>query len=332
MNENIFCHICDEELADTIENLPDKCPICDTRKYEIIQEIKMLEEDDGVDSWPEPSVELEKITEEITPLTVEIVESTAKNNSTVIVEEQDPISDIIYNDDENADKVVFKENNTEEVHVVVDDVPKEIIFNDPPSDIEQDVVFESSNDDVIFNNDSSEVIFEKVANSAAGSQVGPQKTGASALEVIPDKETGFAAGSYLILYNAEKKAIAYFKIDNVGSIIIGRSSDRGSPNDIDLTMAWKQAYKDTNSETLQSKMRMVKGISRKHALVRYDEAKNGYVFFHLSDKNYTTISTVTGEKRERAPKNRNPILLEPGSLISMGNHKNYIIMRFKEIF
>ena len=58
---NIFCHICDEELADKIDNLPDKCPICDTRKYEIIQEIKSLEEEEKTpQSQPTVSPVIEK--------------------------------------------------------------------------------------------------------------------------------------------------------------------------------------------------------------------------------------------------------------------------------
>ncbi|WP_372371398.1 FHA domain-containing protein [Candidatus Uabimicrobium sp. HlEnr_7] len=347
----IFCHICDEELADTVDNLPDKCPICDTRKYEIIQEIKSLEETEETNNQIQtPQIEIittiaeNPITElEITsepqvvdsqiisdPQIVEPsetndnkkeshvtqVEAFSNNMPAVVVEEQDPISDIVCYDDESDDGIIFKEN------ISLIDVKENVVFDD---DVASDVVFDDT-PDVVFDDPALEK--EKLPSKPSI----PQKTGASSLEVLPDKETGFPKGCYLILYNAEKKAIAYFKIDEVGSIIIGRSSERGSQNDIDLTMAWKYAYKDkAGSNAFQDKMKMVKGISRKHALVRYDKSKKSYVFFHLSDKNYTIVKTQQGEKRERAPKNRNPIYLEPGSLISMGNHKNYIIMRFKEV-
>ncbi|BBM88086.1 FHA domain-containing protein [Candidatus Uabimicrobium amorphum] len=359
--DKIFCHICDEELADNVEQLPEKCPICDTRKYEIIQEIKILEETqepgaqtqtpqiEVIASAPlmakQPEVTSEpRVVEQVSePQVIEsprVVESTQVDEPTVeendsiekqsnvtqveafrsnmpavVVEEQDPISDIMCYDDESDDQIIFKENISIEENPAKNDV----IFD------ETDVVFDDT-PDVVFEDETPKTQEPKEAPRV------PQKTGASSLEVLPDRDIGFPKGSYLVLYNAEKKAIAYFKIDGAGSIIIGRSSERGSPNDIDLTMAWKHAYKHKlEAGAFQEKMKMVKGISRKHALIRYDKNKKSYVFFHLSEKNYTIVKTPQGEKRERPPKNRNPVHLEPGSLISMGNHKNYIIMRFKEI-
>lgn len=362
--DKIFCHICDEELADNVEQLPEKCPICDTRKYEIIQEIKSLEETqepgaqtqvpqiEVIASAPIVKQQIEvtsepRVVEQVKPQVIETpqviespqvvastqvveahdndsedesnvtqVEAFRNNMPAVVVEEQDPISDIMCYDDESDDQIIFKENISS-----VDEnlAKKDVVFN------ETDVVFDDT-PDVVFDDDIP------TGKKPQQSPRVPQKTGASSLEVLPDKDIGFPKGSYLVLYNAEKKAIAYFKIDGAGSIIIGRSSERGSPNDIDLTMAWKHAYKHKlDASEFQEKMKMVKGISRKHALIRYDKDKKSYVFFHLSEKNYTIVKTRQGEKRERAPKNRNPVYLEPGSLISMGNHKNYIIMRFKEI-
>ena len=359
--DKIFCHICDEELADNVEQLPEKCPICDTRKYEIIQEIKSLEETQEVGAQQTPQIEVitsapavkqpqikvtsePRVVEKIKPKVVETpqviespqvvespkeetlhsqkqsnitkVEAFSNNMPAVVVEEQDPISDIMCYDDESDDQIIFKEN----ISSIDETLAKnDVVFN------ETDVVFDDT-PDVVFDDDIPS------GKKPDATPRAPQKTGASSLEVLPDRDIGFPKGSYLVLYNAEKKAIAYFKIDGAGSIIIGRSSERGSPNDIDLTMAWKHAYKNKlQASEFQEKMKMVKGISRKHALIRYDKDKKSYVFFHLSEKNYTIVKTRQGEKRERPPKNRNPVYLEPGSLISMGNHKNYIIMRFKEI-
>ena len=36
----IVCPICDEELGNSLDEIPEKCPICDTRRHEILQEIQ----------------------------------------------------------------------------------------------------------------------------------------------------------------------------------------------------------------------------------------------------------------------------------------------------
>ena len=230
------------------------------------------------------------------------VEAFQNNMPAVVVEEQDPISDIVCYDDESDDEVIFKENiSLEEELPPVEDRDADIVFSNS-QDGSSDVVFhDPAAEDVVFD----DVIFEEKASAGPRK---PQKTGASALEILPDKEKGFPSGNYLVLFNAEKKAIAYFKIDQAGSIIIGRSSERGSPNDIDLTMAWKQAYKDRrdNSQAFQDKMKMVKGISRKHALIRYDKNKKCYVFFHLSDKKLYDCKNSTGGKERASTKKPQP--------------------------
>lgn len=146
-------------------------------------------------------------------------------------------------------------------------------------------------------------------------------------------EKGFPPGHYLVLYNHEKKAISYFCLEPEGSIFIGRSSERGSSKDIDLSVAWKNYYykQQQSSDEFKDRMTLLKGISRKHAIVRYSKEDQKYVLFHLSDKNYTLIQTANGEKRVRAPKNRNKIELQPGTLISLGNQKEFIILRYKII-
>ena len=45
MSRIIICPICDEELGNSIDEIPEKCPICDTRKHEITQEIEAREQD-----------------------------------------------------------------------------------------------------------------------------------------------------------------------------------------------------------------------------------------------------------------------------------------------
>ena len=39
----IICPICDEELGNSLDEVPEKCPICDTRRHEILQEIQEQE-------------------------------------------------------------------------------------------------------------------------------------------------------------------------------------------------------------------------------------------------------------------------------------------------
>ncbi len=158
----------------------------------------------------------------------------------------------------------------------------------------------------------------------------PCTCGNSKLEIV---EKGFAPGDYLILYNSVRKAIAYFLLEKQGSIFIGRSSERGSDRDIDLSIAWKHYYyrNATSEEDFKEQMRLLKGISRKHALVRFDKDSGKYILFHLSDKNYTVAELPTGEKRVRAPQNRNRIDLESNTIISMGNQKDFIILRYKKI-
>ena len=78
-------------------------------------------------------------------------------------------------------------------------------------------------------------------------------------------------------------------------------------------------------------MRLLKGISRKHALIRYLKDEKLYVMFHLSDKNYTLVQAPGEKKKIRAPKNRNRIDLHPGMVITMGNQHDFIILRFKVI-
>jgi hypothetical protein len=150
----------------------------------------------------------------------------------------------------------------------------------------------------------------------------------SRLEII---EQGFLPGHYLILYNDKKKAISYFRLETEGSIFIGRSNERGSSRDIDVSVAWKHHYQQhaSDPEEFKQKMGLLKGISRKHALIRFSKEEQKYVLFHLSDKNYTTIQIPHGEKRVRAPKNRSKIELQPDTIISLGNQQEFILMRYK---
>lgn len=402
----IICPICDEELGNCIEDVPDKCPICDTRKHEILLELKSKES--GRLSFTE-STSIPKPAASTSPLTSPIVETETEQ---ALIEEA-------------ADEVIFTDVPVRPASVLLGDDPpgledplvvetqpsptasvSEVMFpkrtNDSfaPEEIKQEpttttppttpppsvetasaqlkMTIESASvapqtvnksgvpkilptgedEDTSESPESSSVAF--LPQKRAVSQ-GPAKSGASSLEMLPGYrlcskcgtafakdynqpcscgnttltivEKGFAPGHYLVLYNSQRKAIAYFRLVKEGSIFIGRSSERGSDRDIDLSIAWKHFYyrHATAEEDFKEQMRLLKGISRKHALIRYDKELQKFVLFHLSDKNYTVAEMPNGEKRPRAPNNRNRIELQSDTIISMGNQKDYIILRYKEI-
>lgn len=338
--EKILCPVCDEELGFSLEEIPEKCPICDTRKYEILQDLQESKAEGS--SGPR-----------IPPLATQMKSPTIGNEvqSEVVVEDVTVRHEAGPEETETRDEgVIFSAQSTEDV-----------IFDDA-SQTKED--FSTSGEITI-----EEDVFEAPeAGTASVVETSPEpkyrKSGASKLETFPngfkycpacgegyslnfggecryceekpplkERQEGFAPGHYLILYNAEKRAIAYFRVDRTGSVIIGRSSERNSPNDIDITLAWKAYCQKSckDSEEFKSKMNLIRGISRKHALIRYAQAEKKYVLFHLSDKNFTVVQTTTGEKRTRPPGNRTQLDLLPGCVISMGNQHEFIVFRYKVI-
>ena len=344
MSDKIICPICDEELGNGIDQVPEKCPICDTRKHEILQELC------GDSSGDKTTFIVENATSEV--LSPAEAEQRAAIEAGII-----------------AGAIVEEE-------IVADgDSPREELAS-PPSDLtweptavsqlaEEEADAASATEDVVFSETptlASESALAPGTESSSGSNpVKMAKSGASSLEMLPvgykhcshcgkvfardypdnicpcaagaleTVDTGFAPGHYLVLYNDQKKAIAYFRLEAQGSIFLGRSSERGSPKDIDLTIAWKHYYQRHSGDQsdFKEKMHLIKGVSRKHALVRYSQEDQKYVLFHLSDKNYTVLRTPKGEKRTRPPKNRNKAELESGMLISLGNQREFIVLRYK---
>lgn len=440
----ILCPICDEELGNCIDDVPDKCPICDTRKHEILLELKAKES--GRLSFMESSIPTKNSTNTNTTIPNPVIETESGQG---VVNE--PADEVIFADvpvrpaaellgDEDAlqfisEAPIITENIVTENPVTSNEnqspanstepaptepAPTDVSINTMPLTTTQEkesatvqdsqksvsepqnnlanVNAENSvpNPSLSSNMSSSKQILplnrseestslankknlvvtpiedEEASENAEGSSMmfipqkkpttqGPCKSGASCLEMLPGYrlcpkcgsafakdytqpcscgnttlniiEKQFAPGHYLILYNHQRKAIAYFRLSLEGSIFIGRSSERGSDRDIDLSIAWKHFYyrHTTNEAEFKEQMRLLKGISRKHALIRYDKESQKFVLFHLSDKNYTVAEMPSGEKRPRSPNNRNRIELQSNTLISIGNQKDYIVLRYKEI-
>ena len=246
--------------------------------------------------------------------------------------------------DESSEDIVFSPMDEEIVFDVTEtaessqDSSEKISFMETPQKVEETSFHETPQEAEKTIEEANDVIFEEASatEKTPPLQQGPTKSGASSLEVIPEKnEKGkwnVPAGDYLILYNDQKKIISYFRLNDAGSVIVGRSSERNSMSDIDLTSAWKHYYRPlyTGNE-FKEKMSLVKGISRKHALIRYNKQEKQYILFHLSKKNHTTVQMPDGKKWQRAPHNRTPIPLVHKSTIVMGNHKQYILLRFKQV-
>lgn len=331
----ILCPICDEELGFTLEEIPEKCPICDTRRYEILQELGAAGKESGAQAVvPAPDAE----SREYVQGQVVVEDVTIRHEAA---------------DDAAAGASAYEEG------VVFSDQSEDVVFNegagDNPQELPSDVALD---EDVVF--DEGEV---QPPTGLPGPRY--QKSGASNLEHFPVgfkycpscgegysleseqgncrycdghpplklEEKGFAPGHYLVLYSDRKNAISYFRLDHAGSVIIGRSSERQSPNDIDVTLAWKNYYQRfcENPDEFKEKMRLLRGISRKHVLVRYVPAEKRYVMFHLSDNNFTVVQLPTGEKRTKPPRNRTRVDLVPGALVSMGNQQDFIVFRYKVV-
>ncbi len=348
MAQPILCPICDEDLGYREEDLPEKCPICDSRKHEILQEIRELKNSQKsssaflVEGQVKPSASAEvKPKPQVSSGVSEYYfpSPTARRSpkeTRVVRPKQTPVSSIPRQVPKETRVVRPKQTPVSSIpkQKPVSNLVAKPNLKQPPKEkvkanrLSEDVIFESSNEDVIFEDLAPASSLKKAFKPR-----GPRKTGASQLETLPEEDKGFPSGDYLVLYNDERKAIAYFRLNDAGSVILGRSSERSAPNDIDLTMVWREYYREQapSTEEFQNKMALLKGISRKHALVRYDQEKQSYVFFHLSDKNYSIVRTSQGEKWERSPLNRDLMLLESNALISMGNQKNFIQLRFKKI-
>ena len=350
MSDRIICPVCDEELGKCIEEVPEKCPICDTRKHEILQELR------GDSSGDKTTFMVENATSEV--LSLAEAEQRARLEEEIggqaIVEEE------IANDRE---EVIISEEFTSLS-------PKPLLQKQvasSPRSLPDELEDPLTSEDVVFSETPAATPVQPPDQAPiVPSQPKPlkmAKSGASTLEMLPvgykhcphcgevfardypdsicscasgaleTVDEGFAPGHYLILYNDQKKAIAYFRLEPQGSIFLGRYNERGSPKDIDLTTAWKHYYEkhSLDQSEFKQKMRLIKGVSRKHALVRYSEEDEKYVLFHLSDKNYTLLRTPGGEKRIRPPKNRNKAELEPNMLISLGNQREFIVLRYKTL-
>ena len=367
MDKKIICPICDEELGSSVEAMPEKCPICDTRKYEILQELK--EQNELKNAQEKATVVVPENPVASNP----VVAQAASAQRQVIVEEEIPA----------AEGIIFEDHApaaTDTAAIVRAELP---VSQAAPAEMtpvvksrEDDVVFsEPSGTDVVFDEQTAASKPESAPQAIAIAQPAPvpmtkknplgkyRRTGASTLETFPigckfcpacgegfakdfepekcpycpqhavlqSRADGFPPGHYLVLYNHNRKAIGYFRLDHAGSVIIGRSSERNSPHDIDLTSAW-HAYYEKNSQgedDFKDKMRLLKGISSKHALIRYLQAEKKYGLFHLSDKNFTVITLPSGEKRERSANNRTLVEMVPNSLVAMGDQQNFIILRYK---
>lgn len=409
MAAKIICPICDEELGNCVDDVPEKCPICDTRKHEILQEMRDKQEEEKgqkvttfmVEDSPsevlsashEKEVKQEKTTSFPKGIVEEVSifpQANTKKTSSHTIEKQltlnkaSEINDVTFSEaQEVQEDVVFSEKQEVQEDVVFSEKQEvqENIFSEPKKQSHQEESISEAK--VIQENfDSQETedreedeglpvviqaqasVENKKEDSKKPKESKPYRSGASSLEKLPvgfqycsscnsvyekndaqkscsfcshspltKVEKGFPPGHYIILYNHEKKAISYFCLEPEGSIFIGRSSERGSQKDIDLSIAWKNYYykQQASSEEFKEQMTLLKGISRKHALIRYSKEDQKYILFHLSDKNYTLIQTPNGEKRVRAPKNRNKIELQPGTWISLGNQKEFIILRYKII-
>ncbi|HRU51765.1 MAG TPA: FHA domain-containing protein [Planctomycetota bacterium] len=401
----IICPICDEELGNSLDEVPEKCPICDTRRHEILQEIQ---EQEAPANAMMPQLMLDGNLESISsnfsfqPTLEETERAPEPNFGFQPIEEKKTIADEWDNFDPNQNiepglssewqsfsadtplletKSTFEEDDEEErIHIrepkIVEEVPltqiETQIATEHALDLEPNQDF-FPKDQVIFKEatltvekveEQKPVIVETPTKpiSQPIDPSRPTKSGASALECLPfgykycpicneifEKtdpnivctqkhalevvDKGFPPSDYLILYNNERKAITYFRLDRAGSIFLGRSSERGSARDIDLSLAWKHYYQRhcTDEETFKDRMRLLKGISRKHALVRYSQEDQKYLLFHLSDNNYTTVQFPDGEKRIRTPKNRKKIELQPDTTLSLGNQKDFIILKYKVI-
>jgi Zn finger protein HypA/HybF involved in hydrogenase expression len=375
MSSKIICPICDEELGNSVAEIPDKCPICDTRKYEIVQELKEQGEfkeaaNEGEVKTSTPTVSAHEPQKETAQPVVE------QSQKQVIVEEEFPENEgVIFNDMPSA---------TEDRAGETEAMPS--LYSDSSPVLKS----EEQNSDVIFGEgqqDAHSVVFEggsETAPATVETQAAPpvtlqseevtpparksgkyRKSGASDLETFPlgfkycpacqhsysknfaeracpacpqhpslqVHDSGFPPGNYLVLYNDARKAISYFCLDNAGSVIIGRSSERNSPNDIDLAAVWKNYYEKNcpNPDEIKEKMRLLKGVSSKHALVRYVATDKKYVLFHLTDKNFTVVQLPDGEKRERSAQNKTRVELVPNALIMLGDQQNFIILRYKVI-
>lgn len=406
----IVCPICDEELGNKPEDVPEKCPICDTRKHEILQEIRDKQEEKNgqkvttfmVADAPSEVLSAAAIAEKYAQVVVEeenIGKAEEKEESVFIPssEEEEKGDLVLQNLLQKADKEdnVFAESDSmqdaSEEFALEDSEETSLKFAREKNEAilqgfaptreakksEEDVAFERPNEAIQeveemtpplrVAEDASLLAPKAVAPVEKKEKEGPPqpyKSGSSSLETLPAGfqycpsckaiypkasprrvceectqtplkmvEKGFPPGHYLVLYNHDKKAISYFQLEAHGSIFIGRSSERGSSKDIDLSIAWKNYYQKnaTNPDDFKDKMTLLKGISRKHAIIRFSPEDKTYILFHLSEKNYTLIQSPNGTKRIREPKNRNKIELQPGSLISLGNQKEFIILRYKII-
>lgn len=350
--DKIVCPLCDEPLCDSIDQIPDKCPVCDTRRYEILQEIRQDDQESesyppgakmGAVAVPSHSEESEAQTTGHTP-----------QSQVVVVEES--AEDVSGREDQSGleEEVIFSENGKAAASVAGreransrKELESEDVIFDSPAEAAEEVSARAE---------------ERGVAPARPSGSLPARSGASSLEIFPvgfkycpscgkdfprdlpetncaecgipldSKEKGLPPGHYLVLYNTSNKGIAYFRLDGAGSIIIGRSSERHSPKDIDLTMAWKHYYRKhaEGAADLKQKMRMLKGISRKHVLIRYLPTESKYILFHLSEKNFTVVQ-MAGEKRVRPPQNRTRVDLTPGAIISIGSRQEFIVMRYQMI-
>lgn len=380
MSSKIICPICDEELGNSVAEIPEKCPICDTRKYEILQELKEQGEFKEATETTAPKITAPVVTRSEADKTGE--KNTSKTPpKQVIVEEEIPENEgVIFNDlASGADATVVSESepapalHSDSTPVIKSEETSDVVFGEEPQAV--DVVFDNEKNDATAagqeaspantSPDTRPDSAEKPMAAKPAVNEKYRKSGASDLETFPVgfkycptcqqihartmaqdncpacsqhsalqvHEQGFPPGNYLVLYNDKRKAISYFRLDNAGSVIIGRSSERNSANDIDLTAVWKNYYEKNcpNPEELKEKMRLLKGVSSKHALVRYVTSEKKYVLFHLTDKNFTVVQLPNGEKRERSAQNKTRVELLPNSLITLGDQQNFIVLRFKTV-
>ncbi len=374
----IICPICDEELGSCIDDVPEKCPICDTRKHEILLELKSKEDAQQPQfnaSAPQPAPEPERspvieeehqpepVAEEsndevvFTDLPTSLPESHSIPKGPTIVPVQEPKEE----SQEAEEDIIIFAKEPEPVRSEPSAIPEQISLLNEAAPVElrsSEPAKPEADDEESTESSPSPISLPKAKTPAQQ----PSKSGASSLETLPFgfryctqcrsvypkeyqeacickntkleiAEKGFPPGHYLILYNSQRKAIAYFRLTLEGSIFIGRSSERGSDRDIDLSVAWKHYYyrNAKSEEEFKDQMRLLKGISRKHALIRFDQDTQQFILFHLSDKNYTVAQLPNGEKRIRPPQNRNRIDLVNETLVSMGNQKDFIVMRYKEL-
>lgn len=210
----IVCPICEEFLGNSIEEIPEKCRVCDTRKNEILHELSLLEKKTALPGSPEAAPS-------------NVGKSPAKETAASVL--SNPQSQVIV-EEEVSEKAVAEQSETVIEHsqpvVAKETAPQEdVIFNEqhPPVAVQgqsQDVI-QSQSQDVIFEDkadasqtaSSEDVIFDNAATAVSSTvtplpvQVptpepvpsGPRKSGASQLETFaigykycPNCGAGFA--------------------------------------------------------------------------------------------------------------------------------------------